>query len=126
MDLAFMPGRMRCVMKIGRRSHRRTSPGEPVFAAIARRDLLLHHPHESFEPVLRLLEEAADDPQVVSIKQVLYRTARQSRIIDALIRAAENGKTVTVLVELKARFDEARNPLRAEELQRAGARSCMA
>jgi polyphosphate kinase len=70
---------------------------------------------------MRLIEEAADDPHVVSIKQVLYRTARQSRIIDALIRAAENGKTVTVLVELKARFDEARNLLRAEELQRAGA-----
>ncbi len=97
------------------------APGEPIFDAVGRRDLLLHHPYESFEPVLRLVEEAATDPQVVSIKQVLYRTARQSRIIDALIRAAENGKAVTVLVELKARFDEARNLLRAEELQRAGA-----
>jgi polyphosphate kinase len=97
------------------------SPGEPVFEAVARRDILLHHPYESYEPVLRLLEEAADDPGVLSIKQVLYRTAKNSRVIDALIRAAENGKNVTVLVELKARFDEARNLVRAEELQRAGA-----
>jgi len=97
------------------------APAEPVFDAIARRDVLLHHPYESFEPVLRLLDEAANDPDVLSIKQVLYRTAKQSRVIDALIRAAENGKQVTVLVELKARFDEARNLLRAEELQRAGA-----
>jgi len=96
------------------------SPAETVFEAIARRDVLLHHPYESFEPVLRMLDEAAVDPDVLSIKQVLYRTARNSRIIDALIRAAENGKHVTVLVELKARFDEARNLNRAEELQRAG------
>jgi len=122
MDLAFMPGADALRDEDWPpQPSADLAPGEPVFAAIARRDLLLHHPYESFEPVLRLLEEAADDPQVVSIKQVLYRTARQSRIIDALIRAAENGKTVTVLVELKARFDEARNLLRAEELQRAGA-----
>lgn len=95
--------------------------GESLFEAIDRRDVLLHHPYESFEPVLRLIEEAADDPNVLSIKQVLYRTAKQSRVIDALIRAAEKGKHVTVLVELKARFDEARNLHRAEELQRAGA-----
>ncbi|MGE9270938.1 MAG: polyphosphate kinase 1, partial [Verrucomicrobiales bacterium] len=95
-------------------------PTESVFEAIARRDLLLHHPYESFEPIIRLLDEASIDPDVLSIKQVLYRTAKNSRIIDALIRAAENGKNVTVLVELKARFDEARNLVRAEELQRAG------
>lgn len=96
-------------------------PGVSMFETIAAGDVLLHHPYESFEPVLRLLEEAAADPGVISIKQVLYRTARQSRIIDALITAAENGKHVTVLVELKARFDEARNLHRADELQRAGA-----
>ncbi|MEM9237768.1 MAG: polyphosphate kinase 1, partial [Verrucomicrobiota bacterium] len=97
------------------------TPGEPVFDAIARGDVMLHHPYESFEPVLRLIDEAAEDPEVLSIKQVLYRTASQSRVIDSLIKAAENGKHVTVLVELRARFDEARNLLRAEELQRAGA-----
>jgi polyphosphate kinase len=122
MDLAFLPGfdRLRDEDWPAQPSPE-LAPGDSIFEAISRRDVLLHQPYESFEPVMRLIEEAADDPQVVSIKQVLYRTARQSRIIDALIRAAENGKTVTVLVELKARFDEARNLLRAEELQRAGA-----
>jgi polyphosphate kinase len=97
------------------------APGASMFETIASNDVLLFHPYESFEPVLRLIEEAAEDPDVIAIKQVLYRTARKSRIIDALIKAAENGKHVTALVELKARFDEARNLLRAEELQRAGA-----
>ena len=97
------------------------TPGASMFETIATQDVLLHHPYESFEPVLRLIEEAAEDPDVIAIKQVLYRTARKSRIIDALIKAAENGKHVTVLVELKARFDEARNLDRADELQRAGA-----
>ena len=96
-------------------------PGASMFESIAAADLLLHHPYESFEPILRLIEEAAADPDVIAIKQVLYRTARQSRIIDALIKAAANGKHVTVIVELKARFDEARNLHRADELQRAGA-----
>lgn len=97
------------------------TPGSTMFETIAEGDLLLHHPYESFEPVLRFIEEAAEDPDVIAIKQVLYRTAKKSRIIDALIRAAENGKQVTALVELKARFDEARNLDRADELQRAGA-----
>jgi len=97
------------------------TPGASMFETIATGDVLLHHPYESFEPVLRLIEEAAEDPDVIAIKQVLYRTARKSRIIDALIKAAENGKHVTALVELKARFDEARNLDRADELQRAGA-----
>jgi polyphosphate kinase len=97
------------------------APGASMFETIAAQDILLHHPYESFEPVLRLIEEAAEDPDVIAIKQVLYRTARKSRIIDALIKAAENGKHVTALVELKARFDEARNLDRADELQRAGA-----
>ncbi len=97
------------------------TPGATMFETIAAGDVMLFHPYESFDPVIRLLEEAAVDPDVIAIKQILYRTARQSRIIDALIKAAENGKHVTVLVELKARFDEARNLNRADELQRAGA-----
>jgi len=97
------------------------APGASMFETIATNDVLLFHPYESFEPVLRFIEEAAEDPDVIAIKQVLYRTARKSRIIDALIKAAQNGKHVTALVELKARFDEARNLDRADELQRAGA-----
>lgn len=96
-------------------------PGDSMFETIAAEDVLLFHPYESFDPVLQLLEEAARDPDVIAIKQILYRTAKQSRIIDALILAAENGKHVTALVELKARFDEARNLSRADELQKAGA-----
>ncbi len=97
------------------------APGASMFETISAGDVLLFHPYESFEPVLRLIEEAAADPDVIAIKQVLYRTAGKSRIIDALIKAAEKGKHVTALVELKARFDEARNLDRADELQRAGA-----
>jgi polyphosphate kinase len=96
-------------------------PGESIFSAIRRDDILLHHPYESFEPVLQLIESASTDPDVVAIKQILYRTAKNSRVIGALIKAAEAGKHVTVLVELKARFDEARNLERAEELIQAGA-----
>ena len=95
-------------------------PGTPVFELISAHDILLFHPYESFDPVIRLIEEAAVDRNVLAIKQVLYRTASDSRIIKALLRAAENGIQVTVLMELKARFDEARNLDRAEHLQRAG------
>ncbi len=94
--------------------------GVSLFETLAENDVLLIHPYESFEPVIRLIEEAASDPNTVAIKQVLYRTASSSRIISALIKAAENGKQVTALVELKARFDESRNLNRADELQRAG------
>lgn len=96
-------------------------PGESLFDAIKRGDILLQHPYESFDPVLALVEEAAEDPDVIAIKQILYRTAKNSRIISALIRAAQAGKHVTVLVELKARFDEARNLERAGDLINAGA-----
>lgn len=97
------------------------TPGESIFDAIKRGDILLHHPYESFDPVLALIEESAADPSVVAIKQILYRTAKNSRIISALVRAAQAGKHVTVLVELKARFDEARNLERAADLINAGA-----
>ena len=95
--------------------------GSSMFQVLQRQDLMLVHPYESFEPVLRLLEEAADDPQVLAIKQILYRTSRNSPIVAALQRAAEKGKYVTVIVELKARFDEARNIEWAKSLELAGA-----
>ena len=96
------------------------SPGDNIFKNLSKADMLLHHPYDSFDPVLEFIEQAAKDPKVLAIKQTLYRTAKNSRVISSLIRAAENGKQVTVVVELKARFDEARNLERAEELERAG------
>lgn len=91
-----------------------------LFDVLKERDILLHHPYNSMEPVLELLEKAADDPNVLSIKVTIYRVARESRITAALLRAAEQGKHVSVLFEVKARFDEENNLKEAQRLQKAG------
>ena len=103
-------------------NHTAISQTEPMTEQVRRRDLLLSYPYESIRPLMRLLQEAGSDPEVVSIKMTLYRVAEGSKIVEALVDAAENGKEVVVLVELRARFDEENNLGWSRVLERAGCR----